>query len=368
MRQTTHIPILAPLRGIAALAVCFYHFTCGNSEFLPSSDPIRVVGSWCWLGVDAFFVISGFIIPYSLFQRAYTYRNSGEFLLRRFKRIEPPYIACIALVIALHVISSLAPGFRGSHFETNWPQLLSHAGYLNAILGYDWLNPVFWTLAIEFQYYLFIAVLFPILVHDKHSVRVVCLLSVSLLGFLGEGNRALLIHWLPHFAIGMLAFQFQINKLSPVWFASLLSAFTITDALVIGPVQATVASSTALLITIWSSSAIPDLLKPLASFGTISYSLYLIHTPIGSRITNLATRLPESPIYRYPAILLALGVSTIFAVLFWKFIERPSQQWSSQTRAAGVKPSALSNAGEQQTLPVICKEKALTTPSHDRVT
>ncbi|WP_437190743.1 acyltransferase family protein [Planctomicrobium sp. SH527] len=346
MRQSKHIPILDPLRGIAALAVCFYHFTCGNSEFLARTDPIRVIGSWCWLGVDAFFVISGFVIPYALFQRSYTYRNSSEFLLRRFKRIEPPYVACIALVVLLHYISSLAPGFRGASFEIGWPQLLAHAGYLNAILGYDWLNPVFWTLAIEFQFYLFIAVIFPLLIHESWSVRVACLTMISLLGFLGEGHRALLIHWLPHFALGMLAFQFQIGKLTTVWFALLMGVFAICDTFVIGPAQSAVACSTALLITTWSNYPIPNLLKPLAFFGTISYSLYLIHTPIGSRITNLATRLPESPLYRYPAIILALGVSTVAAVLFWRFVERPSQRWSAHTGSVAKKQPAVSHAAD----------------------
>ena len=71
-----HIPVFDHLRGMAALAVCLFHFTCGNPEFLSPSDPIRGVGSFGWLGVEAFFVISGFVIPYSLYLRSYRLRGA----------------------------------------------------------------------------------------------------------------------------------------------------------------------------------------------------------------------------------------------------------------------------------------------------
>jgi peptidoglycan/LPS O-acetylase OafA/YrhL len=63
----------------------------------------------------------------------------------------------------------------------------------------------------------------------------------------------------------------------------------------------------------------------------ISYSLYLVHVPIGGRIINLAGRLPESIEYRYPAIVVAFIVSIFGAYLFWRIVELPSQRWSKGT-------------------------------------
>lgn len=313
---------------MAALAVCMFHFSCGNREFLSLGDPIKTVGSFGWLGVEAFFVISGFVIPYSLFLRGYCLRDSTSFFTRRIKRLEPPYLGCILLVIILHGLSSLAPGFAGGSLNLTWQRLLAHFGYLNAILDYGWLNPVFWTLAIEFQYYIFMALLFPILVHTNLVIRGVSVLGIALLGFMGYGNPALLPHWLPLFAIGMVTFQFYAAQMSFHWYATILLTTSAISYYFLGPQHAIVGALTALAIVLASYREISPIFAPFAFLGTISYSLYLLHVPIGGRIINLASRLPESVIYRYPAIVIALIVSVSCAYAFWWVIERPSQRWA----------------------------------------
>ncbi len=119
-------------------------------------------GRYGWLGVEAFFVISGFIIPYSMYQQRYrVHRHLFTFMMKRIVRLDPPYFVAIALSVILWYASTLLPDFGGSNPTVSLPQLLAHVGYLNAFLGYEWLNPVFWTLAIEFQFYLFVAFFFP---------------------------------------------------------------------------------------------------------------------------------------------------------------------------------------------------------------
>ena len=72
------------LRGLAALSVTWFHLT--NTYSL---NWVRESGSLGWLGVEAFFVISGFIIPYSLHRSGYTLRDFPNFMLRRIVRLEP---------------------------------------------------------------------------------------------------------------------------------------------------------------------------------------------------------------------------------------------------------------------------------------
>lgn len=149
-----------------------FHFTNGNPELLPATDPVRYAGSFGWLGVQVFFVISGFVIPYSLHLRHYSLMDLGEFFLRRLKRIEPPYFASILLVMIINFCATQVPGFRGAPFQPSATQLMAHVAYLNAMLDCGWLNPVYWTLAIEFQYYLFVAVVFPLLNNHIPAVRI----------------------------------------------------------------------------------------------------------------------------------------------------------------------------------------------------
>ncbi len=317
-----------PLRGLAALAVCLFHFTRGNAGFLSEDDPVGSVGSFGWLGVEAFFELSGFVIPYSLNLRSYKLRDCGAFLIRRFKRVEPPYFACIGLVILLHLISTQFPDFRGGPLNLSWPKFAAHFAYLNAILDYGWLNPVFWTLAIECQYYIFVAILFPILDHTNTYLRHCSTLLIAVLGFGGLNNPALLPHWLPLFAIGMVAYQFYVNRIGPISFLLILVTISFLSFSSIGPLQTIVGLFTAGTIILAKDKQLPNYCIPLSFIGTISYSLYLVHVPIGSRVINLAHRLPDSIIYRYPAIFLALVVSVLFAYGFWRLIERPTQRWS----------------------------------------
>lgn len=81
------------LRGVAAFSVMWFHLTNGNSQFLPSGGLLKLSGAYGYLGVQLFFVISGFIIPYSLSIRNYQVKTDGlGFLVRRIVRIEPAYL------------------------------------------------------------------------------------------------------------------------------------------------------------------------------------------------------------------------------------------------------------------------------------
>ena len=330
MTKSKHIPILDHLRGLAILAVCGFHFAIGNDNFLPSGDPVKAWGAFGWLGVEIFFVISGFVIPYSLYLRAYRIRDCTSFLARRLKRLEPPYLVCIVLVIVLHQLSALVPGLYEGTLDLTWQRLLAHFGYLNAIFDYGWLNPVFWTLAIEFQYYLFMAVAFPLLVHSNLMLRNLATLGIALLGLNKFSGSALLPFWLPLFALGIVTFQFYTNQLSRIWYSVILVIVFLISYNIVGAPQSIVGICTALTILVASERELPRIFAPLAFCGTISYSLYLLHTPIGGRIVDLATYLPNSVVYRYSALVVAFAVSVLSAYVFWGIVERPSQQWSKQ--------------------------------------
>jgi peptidoglycan/LPS O-acetylase OafA/YrhL len=70
----TKFEIIEVLRGLAAFSVMWFHFTNGNQDFLQEGW-LELSGKYGWLGVEVFFVISGFIIPYSLWRSQYTVKH-----------------------------------------------------------------------------------------------------------------------------------------------------------------------------------------------------------------------------------------------------------------------------------------------------
>jgi peptidoglycan/LPS O-acetylase OafA/YrhL len=152
------------LRGLAALTVLLHHsntYFWGTSELHHSSWAYRICHATLGhgdLGVELFFVISGFCIhlPYARLRRI----DALPFLVRRFFRIYPVYIVTVLLCFGLLALSSgLKPDPR--HYLIN---LLGHAVFWLYTLGQRGpVSTVLWTLALEAQFYLMYLVLFPLL-------------------------------------------------------------------------------------------------------------------------------------------------------------------------------------------------------------
>jgi peptidoglycan/LPS O-acetylase OafA/YrhL len=322
----TRLTTLDALRGIAALSVCWYHFTNGNPDFLPASI-LKSSGHYGWLGVEIFFVISGFIIPYALQRSSYRISDYGTFILKRIIRLDPPYLVAILIVIALEYVSMARPGFNGPAFHFSFVQLVLHLGYVNVFFGYPWLNPVFWTLAIELQYYLLVGLLFPIIAHGSLIVRTFSFACMASLAFSFDAER-FLFHWLFLFMLGMVAFQFRAGIHQRTQFLLWVVLLGLGAWYVNGGVIAMTAVATALLLGLFEAG----IKHPFLFFGHISYSLYLLHVPIGGRVINLSLRCVHTMPGKCVVLVLALAVSTAASWLLHRFVERPAQEWSSRIR------------------------------------
>jgi len=153
------------LRGIACLGVAVYHLTRYGAtaelatEGLPA--PLLWGANHGWIGVQFFFVISGFVIAHTLRDAVVDGWYIGNYALRRSLRLDPPYWVTIAGVLALH--------FLWTHW-LNWQSpldvprplqpplsgwlVVSHVLYIHKLQGFDSLSTGFWTLCIEIQFYL----------------------------------------------------------------------------------------------------------------------------------------------------------------------------------------------------------------------
>ena len=337
MKGPQRLPVLDMLRGIASFAVCWYHVTHGNVAFLPPGL-LKSSGKFGWLGVEMFFVISGFVIPFALARSGYRLTNCGTFLFKRIARLDPPYFASIALILVLAYLSAKAPGFQGPPFEFSWPQTLLHIGYLNAFFDYPWLNPVFWTLAIEFQYYILLALAFPLLTTPRNAVR---LTTMSLLGVLAVAfpARQFVFHWLFLFLFGIVTFHFQGGRINRMTYFVQLLIIAVGAFFCYGILICLTGLGSALII------GFVNVHQPgvLGWLGKISYSLYLLHAPIGGRIINLSSRFAMTMPAKFLAVILATAGSIAAAWLLHKFVEYPAQRWSAAIgyRSKQVAPSGF---------------------------
>lgn len=148
------------LRAFAATAVVVYHVIelMGWTTF-PRTGPLLAfrVG---WIGVDLFFVISGFVITRSamaLWERD-ALAFGRNYWARRLSRIVPLYVLTGALWIVFFM-----PGFFGDKpLRAAW-QLASHLTFTHSFwpATFDSIDGVNWTLALEMQFYLAVALLVP---------------------------------------------------------------------------------------------------------------------------------------------------------------------------------------------------------------
>lgn len=312
-RQGEQIFTIEALRGLAALAVTWFYVT---NTYPPGIA--RYSGFYGWLGVEVFFVISGFIIPYSLHRAKYSFVQFPRFLLRRLVRLEPPYIVSIALVLLLLELSARAPDFAGEQPTYSLGQILAHFLYAIPLTQYSWLNIVYWTLAYEFVFYLLAGLLWPVL-SRKNLV-----FTAILIGFMQVADIALRTQptGAPMlFFVGICCAR-RALKLDAPWLSLSASALAVVGlAWVVSIPVAVIAFVTAFLIVFVD---IPRI-RVLGFLGAISYSLYLIHVPVGGRVVNLGRRFFDGPIEEPLLSLAALTVSLLAATVFWKLVEEPAK-------------------------------------------
>jgi len=149
------VPVLDGVRAVAALSVVTFHLNLKtlelhlwNASAAPLPSALMLAGS---SGVTLFFVLSGLLLflPYARSLLAeQTWPGAGVFYLRRALRIIPAYYVALALLVLISQPQYLQPERRG--------QLALFALFLNDSTSqtYRQLNGPFWTLAVEWQFYL----------------------------------------------------------------------------------------------------------------------------------------------------------------------------------------------------------------------
>ena len=306
LQNTRFIQSANYIRAFASLAVAQFHL--GGKAL-----PILNLG---WLGVEMFFVLSGFIICWSI-PINYDYKNTGKFLLKRIIRIEPPYIISISLVLLISYLNNQLD-------LIDWKNVLMHLGYLNPFFDKPFLSPVYWTLGIEFQFYILIAISFPLIIRGYGNWLI---LGLAALSFFCKFDGKTIISYFPLFAIGIFSYKLKekliqkSNFYISIFILSALSIFTVG----LLPTITALITSFLLFADLPKNKVIDELAK-------ISFSLYLTHDIIGATfIHNFKLLIPNTILFKGLTFIIALLLAILFSYLFFNFVEKPFLKLSKKT-------------------------------------
>lgn len=344
-----HLPHLDGIRGWAILLVLLYH--CFESL------KITVI---CWVGVDLFFVLSGFLITGILLEsktQKFYFRN---FIIRRSLRIFPLYYFFI--VVFFFLIPWLIPGVFGdlSYYQNNsgW-FILYLQNWLYSFEGFpkSFMFHHLWSLAIEEQFYLF----WPLIVY-AFSVKNIIRLSILLIVFanffrLFAGSYTALVfpyEYVNTFsridalllgALVSVLFQKFPEILKRISLPVLLMSGLILLGYIAGvrnlnfwkyqPVYTVIGLFFASLLSVSLVGNKPGKSlvaffskRPFVFFGKYSYGLYIYHYPVFLSLMLhvfpvLKQKMPQSIFAELCIGIISIAISVVIALFSFKYVEKP---------------------------------------------
>jgi peptidoglycan/LPS O-acetylase OafA/YrhL len=331
------------LRTIACLSVCLFHF-CNlklpdSLTYLQNDSLLLHASNILWYLVFGFFIISSYILFNSLYYESYRINLFIKFLFRRFVRIYPPFVASIIIFFFIKYLFTINPNYIGDSFKIYSYELIGNLLFCPSIFNGDWYNPVYWTLSIEFQFYILLGLIFPILNYTNFTKRIAVEIIGVLLVFVTvyfdnmflSPNKLTIISYWDLFYLGYILFKNQIKNISGYRFVGVLSANFL--AIFLHHFQTPdhwifyVAVITTVIILYIKYQ--PNFTRFISK---ISYSLYLTHGFTGGLILYFSRNIFLELQSRIWLVIAAVIISVIAAWPFYFIVERPCQNISKKLR------------------------------------
>lgn len=317
---------LDSLRGIAAFSVVLFHFTFGYDNGLNALSDDKFYFRYGGLGVSLFFLISGFVI----FMTLQNTKNKSDFIVSRFARLYPAYWACIITTVIL--TTALSVPFQQNMFSMG--QIFVNFSMFQYWLKIKDVDGAYWTLAIELTFYAIMYVVF--LVKKQQHIAFFCSIWLALsvlfalfdIPFNHYINVIFILKYAPLFVAGI---TFYLLKCNPkAYFLNILVLFSLFAEYVLLyqlRSQLVVYAIETLFFCVFYLFIYDRLRflsnKVLLFFGSISYSLYLIHENIGVALIYWLKKVYDFQLFYLPISILAV---VMLASCITFYIEKPAMQ------------------------------------------
>ena len=322
------------LRFLAAVAVVLFHYTARQNPAWGGTDPVNVFPGlsqftrYGFLGVELFFVISGFVILMTAWRR-----KVGEFAIARFTRLFPAYVFAVLFTALIVTV------FGSLNYNVTPLQVLTNMTLLQEPLGIASVDGVYWSLLIELKFYFLIACLVGFGVTYRRVVTFMGLWLVATVALRAAPvpflDFFLFPRWSQYFIAGMafyLIHRFGSNLV--LWaFVFVTWILTITtvaeeaagaERIVGAPVNPmTMYAGITIIFLVMALVALGALRwlswRHLTTLGMLTYPLYLLHEWIGwvmiDQLRLALTPWENLAVTTATMILLAWGVA--------RFVEAP---------------------------------------------
>lgn len=318
------------------MVLVFHWAFRGNAGDKPSTfsyPAIDAVARYGYLGVELFFVISGFVILMSA--------RSGvlrDFVVSRFVRLYPAFWVCCTLTLA---VAWLIPDPHPAYQFTG-AQYLVNMTMFSGFVGVPSIDGAYWSLFVEMRFYLMVAAVLALGWMGRIETLLWAWLIVATLQRVVRTGP--LWHWLnaeyaPLFIAGAVLFLIHDRGWTPKRLALILGAWglavhqsmtmarslTQTYSTEISPVIAAIGVT---MIFVVMAAVASNRLRVLRwrgwlPLGVLTYPLYLLHQAIGYLILN---RLGD----KVPTALLFWGLALTMVLAAWgvhRLIEKPMASW-----------------------------------------
>ena len=321
-QNRTYYHELDLLRFVAALAVVFFHYTFLNAlvfKEIPTYQGLDNIFKYGYLGVELFFMISGFVILLTTINK-----SPVDFVISRISRLYPAFWIALSLT-TISILVFVADDLKGLSFS----KFLMNLSMVPEYLGTDNIDPVYWTLQVEIKFYFWVFMIVMLRKIGNIESFIMGWLFLSILEtfhFMHGFTHFLVIpEWAPYFSAGALFFIIKTKGLNfQRGLLLLLSYLLAINYAVQGAIERTTLYETyfspivvALLITtffllfIWITSTSQTYKKSrlLATIGAMTYPLYLIHNTLGEIIfSHLSAHVSQYTLL-FIVILLMLSIS-----------------------------------------------------------
>jgi len=333
-QQRTHLlSNIQLLRALAALLVLLHHALPHYTVMGGHSPLIETLSMWGFLGVDIFFVISGYIMAYTTFNKPRTSEQALRFLKHRLVRIYLgywPFLLAMALILYIKDSQKL--------FGLDW----AGSFFLTQIDMFKLILPVSWSLSYELYFYLLFLFTFSVSLKRLYGLIPLFVTFIAGMVLYAESSPNLqhsffYSPFLLEFFSGVLIYMYRSYLMKiwllPVTFLLMVLAYGygITYETKNGLLRILTfgvgASSLVLFATLLETKRLYRAGKPFTSLGDASYTLYLSHLIIlelfystGLRGLFSSNENPWIPAFGLLSIVL---LCIIFSLIYYRRIEKP---------------------------------------------